>query len=336
MEYKSFFQSKNPFWQHASARLYLAQKNNTIVGRIAAIVDDVFTIPEADRTGFFGFFESINDPEVATALFHTAENWLKQQQCTLMIGPINGRFDNGIGFLIKGFDNLQPLLCLHNPPYYPLFAEHYGMKKIRDFYLYHLDLTSPLPKDIQKEEDTKIQNNIAIRPFNRWHTNKELSWWIPLLKEIFSPHWGYVPASDEEVRNRFGIKQARWFIDTDLFLVAEKKGNPIAFHWSTPEYNQLFQQMKGKIGPRQILHFFLNQRAITKGRMNYAGIKKDARSQGLGSRLTYHIIQEMKKRKYTAVICGPIDEKNSASLRMIEKTGAKHKNTYRIFQKKIT
>ena len=82
-----------------------------------------------------------------------------------------------------------------------------------------------------------------------------MRWWINFMIEVFSDHWGYVPVSYDEVKERFGIKQARWFIESDLFLIAEFDNHPIGFIWATPDYNQVFIKMKGNFGIIGILKF---------------------------------------------------------------------------------
>ena len=70
---------KNPFFQHAEAQYFLARANGRTVGRIAAIKNDAHTREHGDRVGFYGFFESIDDPRVARTLFDAAAGWLRER-----------------------------------------------------------------------------------------------------------------------------------------------------------------------------------------------------------------------------------------------------------------
>ena len=334
-EYKEFFMTKNPFWTHAEAQLYIATVNQKPVGRIAAIIDHLLNKREKKNIGYFGFFECINDPMVAKVLFNAAQDWLAEKNMTLMRGPINGRIDVGCGFLLKGFDSPPSLLGAYSPQYYITFAEHYGMKKCRDLYSYYMDLRKPIPKSLYKAAEDCTAQGITIRGFNRLQANRELSWWIPLMMKQFAFHWGYVPVSEEEVRTRFGVKQARWFIDSGLFLIAEINGKPICFKWSTPDYNQVFKTMDGKIGFLGLLKFFLGKRRITRGNLNFVGIEKEYRGRGIGTCMNYHTMVEMKRRGYTGAECGWIDEQNIASQRAIEKTGATQYKIFRVYEKTI-
>ncbi|MEM4257921.1 MAG: GNAT family N-acetyltransferase [Candidatus Thermoplasmatota archaeon] len=333
-ELKSFFKTKNPFWTHAKTQLFIAYEKGEPVGRIAAIIDELYQ-EENKKVGYFGFFECINDYRVAESLFTAAEHWLKSHGVTHMRGPINGRIDVGCGFLYQGFNQSPFILGSYSPPYYIDFADRYGMQKCRDLVSYYLDLTKPIPPSVKEVAEQVEKNNVTIRGFNRLHAGRELNWWIPLMMEQFSQHWGYVNVPEQEVRTRFGVKQARWFVDSKLFLIAEIDGKPISFKWSTPNYNQIFKKFKGKLGPIQIVQFFLMKRKITEGKFNFVGIKKEYRIKGIGTFMNYYTMLEMQRRGYTGAECGWIDEENIASRKAIEKIGAQLYKIFRVYEKKI-
>src|SRR5947207_1684161 len=80
---------KNPFFQHAEVQCFVGRLDGRIVGRIAAIKNDAHNREHGDRVGFYGFFESVDDPAVARALFDTAAAWLRQKGFETMRGPMN-------------------------------------------------------------------------------------------------------------------------------------------------------------------------------------------------------------------------------------------------------
>jgi hypothetical protein len=334
-EFRDFFKSKNPFWKHAKVKLFIAYKDEIAVGRIAAIIDDKFIKSSNENIGIFGFFECINNYEIAKSLFEAAEKWLIAKEMTLLQGPINGRIDVGCGFLFKGFRSTPYIFSSYSPKYYIDFTEKFGMKKFRDLLVYYLDLSPPIPDYLKKAAERCESEGIKLRGFNRFRAGKELEWWVKLMMETFSHHWGYVDVSEEEVRGRFGVKQARWIVDSGLFLVAEYEGNPIAFKWTTPDYNQAFKKLNGKLGIIGAIKFLWYKNKINRGRLNFVGIEKKYRSQGIGSYMNYYTMLEMKKRGYSGAECGWIDEKNIASLRTIEKTGAKLYKIFRIYEKNL-
>ena len=336
IEYKDFFKKTNPFWSHADTKLFIANRKHETVGRIAAIIDYLYCKTYDKKIGFFGFFESIEDFNCAEALFQSAQDWLISKKMSMMRGPIDGRVDIGCGFLKNNFNSRPCLLSSYSPAYYISFAEKFDMKKGRDLLLYYIDLTKPIPKKLQEKAQKCKSSGIKIRKFNRLRTKKELKWWIELLLQTFSDHWGYVPISPEEVKTRFGIKQLRWFLDSNLFLIAELKGNPVAYIWSTPDYNQIFQKMNGRLGLYQFLQFMLMKRQINIGKLPLIGIKKEYRNQNIGSYLNYLTLVEMKKRGYIGAEVGWIDERNTAAHSTISITGAKLYKKLCVFDKNLS
>jgi hypothetical protein len=334
-EMKDFFKKSNPFWSHAECSLFIVSKHNKVIGRIAAIIDHSYCKATGEKIGFFGFFECTEDFECANVLLQTAQDWIVSKGMKIMRGPIDGRIDVGCGFLYDGFQSPPSLLSSYSPAYYISYAEKFGLKKFHDLLLYYIDLTKPLPKVLEEKAQQCIASGIHVRRFNRLRTRKELQWWIPLFLETFSDHWGYVPVSSEEVKTRFGVKQLRWFIDSKLFLVAEYQGVPVAYIWSTPDYNQVFQKMNGRLGPFELLRFLCTQRNITVGKLHFIGIKKEFRNQHIGSLLNYRILAEMKNRGYTGAEVGWIDEHNTVAHTTIAITGAIVYKKHRVFEKDL-
>ena len=206
------------------------------------------------------------------------------------------------------------------------------MKPLRDQLLYKVDLDKPLSVELELSARNCLDNGIHIRKFNRLRANRELKWWIPFMIDVFSNHWGYIPVSYDEVKTRFGIREIRWFIDPSLFIIAEVDKKPIAFLWATPDYNQIFRKMDGKINARNYIKFLFNKHNINIGKLHLIGIKEEYRNQGIASCLNYYVLKEMQKRGYKSAEIGWIDEKNNASLRILEKANAKPYKKYRVYE----
>lgn len=334
-EIRDFFRKNEPFWKHSEARLFVAYKDDIAVGRIAAIIDHNFSKINGKKVGLFGFFECIPDFKIASALLSIAQEWLRTKGITVMQGPINGRVDMGSGFLLEGFNSTPYLLGHYSPQYYIDFAEKFKMKKSKDLVAYHIDLRQPIPSSVQETAKRCEESGVKIRPFNRFQFKREMDWWTKMLIEEFSDHFGYNYASYDEVRRRFGIKQLRWIVDPDLFLVAEIDNQPIGFRWSLPDYNQVFKRLGGKLGITEMVKVLWHRRKIRRGRFIIMGIKKKHRGKGIGTAMNYYTLLAMKKRGYISAEYGWIDENNIASCRTGEKIGGKLYKKYRVYKKTI-
>ncbi len=127
---------KNPFYQHSKLEMWLAEKDGIFSGRIAAIINDNHNILHNDKVGFFGFFECIDDKEVAFALFNAASGYLRENGMEIIRGPVNPSTNDECGLLIEGFDKPPALLMPYNPEFYHSLIENYGFEKAKDLYAY--------------------------------------------------------------------------------------------------------------------------------------------------------------------------------------------------------
>jgi hypothetical protein len=158
--------AKNPFFKHAEAQYFLAQRNGDVVGRIAAIKNDAHNREHGDRVGFYGFFESENDQSIANALFDAAAQWLRTKGFDTMRGPMNPSVNDDCGLLVKGFDTPPVLMMPHNGPEYVRLHEGYGFRKAKD--LLALESTSSeVPERLVRAGKLIAQRNgVTLRMLN--------------------------------------------------------------------------------------------------------------------------------------------------------------------------
>ena len=151
----------------------------------------------------------------------------------------------------------------------------------------------------------------------------------------FTDHWGYVSVKIEEILERYGIKNIRWFVDKKLFLIAEKNGKPIEFSWTFPNYNIIFKKLNGKFNIFDYIKLYIEEKKINQANMNIIGIEKTYQKKGIASLLNFTKINEIKKIGYEDDEIGIVDENNIASRKIIEKKGAIPNKIFRIYEKNI-
>src|SRR5260370_28385069 len=140
IERKAFLdRNKHPFYQHGDAALFLAKRNNEIVGRIMASDDPNYNALHRSNIGCFGLFESIDDVDVARALLDAATDWLRHRGRSEIMGPIDYSTNYVCGLLIDGFKHPPTLLTAHNPPYYARLIEACGFEREKDWYAWWFD-----------------------------------------------------------------------------------------------------------------------------------------------------------------------------------------------------
>ncbi len=177
---------KNPFWKHARKEIFLARRDGETVGRIVAIVDENHIKFHKEKTGFFGFFECINDFEVAKSLWDSAKRWLRINNMTLMRGPVNPSTNDECAFLLEGFDKPPTVMMPYTQPYYLELAERYGFKKAKDLYALIKKVEDGIPERIERMVNViKKKTKVVIRPLDMKNFERD----IQFLKDIYNSAW---------------------------------------------------------------------------------------------------------------------------------------------------
>ena len=125
---------ENPFLEYGEFQQFIAvsEKNSQPLGRIVAIINRRLIESEGKNVGLFGYFECVEDFEVANGLLETASNWLRDKGMNFVRGPINLSTHNSCLFLADKFDEPPIMMTPYNPPYYPEFMEKAGYYKGND------------------------------------------------------------------------------------------------------------------------------------------------------------------------------------------------------------
>jgi hypothetical protein len=275
---------KNPFWRHARRQLFLTYDgNNSVIGRIMAIIDYNYISFQDDKCGFFGFFECINDVQTAKSLFCSAQEWLNEQGIKKMIGPMNPSTNGECGFLLEGFDIPPSFMMPYSPKYYLNLAEQSGLKKVKELYAYNMDVSAD--SRIKRlecivEMAKKKLTGLKIRTVREDSYKKDLKDAISIYNRAWEKNWGFVPWSDEEFDSI--ASKLKMIIDPDMIVIASIGEEPVGMLISLPDYNQVLKKLNGKLFPFGIFKFlYYNIRKIDALRLMVMGVVKEHRHKGI-------------------------------------------------------
>ena len=328
---KLFDPRKHPFHRHAEVQYFLAWRGEEVVGRIAAIVNHQYVQFHDEATGFFGFFESIDDEHVAAELLTAAERWVAARGMKQIRGPMNFSTNEECGLLVDGFQHPPTVMMPYNLPYVAQLIEAAGYTKAKDLLAYLLDDTTPPERLVRGVARLQQLQNITIRPINRRRFRQELE----LLREVYNSawerNWGFVPMTKEEI-DHFAA-QLRWVANPNLCLVAEIKGEVVGFALALPDYNQVLRYLNGRLLPFGVFKLLWAQREINAARVLILGLKPGFRHLGIDAMLYLRLWEEAPKNGYPIVECSWILEDNWPMRRGLERMGARLYKTYRIYEK---
>ncbi len=287
--------TKNPFFQHAEMELFLAEKNGELIGRIAAIKNDLHNKHHNDKVGFFGFFECINDQQAADKLFDAAKEWLKTKGFDTMRGPANPSSNDEYGMLLEGFDDEPRLLMPYNPPYYLELCENYGMQKAKDLYAYKIENKELMKSDKLRRvaEIAQKRSGVKVYQLDMKNFYTDLEKFKYVYNKAWAPNYGFVPMTEEEIDAL--AKDLKPLVEPSLVIFGEIDNKVVGAALVMLDYNQIFKSMNGRLLPFNFLKLFTQKKKITWSRILTLGIIPEFQKRGLDAVFYWEIVQRAEK-----------------------------------------
>jgi GNAT superfamily N-acetyltransferase len=324
--------SKHPFYDNARAEFFLALEDGKPVGRVAAILDQAHNSFHAEEAGFFGFFESVNNPEVASALLNTARGWLIQRGASVVRGPVSPSTNYECGLLVDGFDSSPMVMMTYNPRYYAALIEGAGFVKAKDLYAYRSSASKLESRKIERLADRVMTNGVRVRPIDMKHYDAEVERVWTIYNAAWSRNWGFVPAS----RREFLLigKEMKQILKPELVLLGEVEGRVVGFALALPDINQALKPAGGRLFPTGLLKIIYHQHLVRSVRVLTLGVVEEYRASGLAAAFYATLLRNARKLGYHGDCeMSWILEDNVLMNRSLEVMGAERYKTYRIYER---
>ncbi len=330
----NFDKKKHPFFEHSEADFFIARKGKELVGTIVAILNNRHNKVHEENVGFFGFFETVQDYNVAEKLLDTVMDWAKSKKLDYIRGPENYSQNEVSGLVVDGFDSPPAILMAHNPPYYKDFLEQYGFTKAMDMWAYCMDKDTQIPERLIKVvERIKARSDVTFRNINKKILNKEVEKVKYVYNHAWEKNWGFVPLTDREIDHI--ADELKPIVDPDIVFFAEKDGEPIGFSLAAPDINQALQKINGRLFPFGIFKLLYHARKINRLRVIIMGVVKEYRNKGIDSVFYLDTYRKGVEKGYNWGEFSWILETNDPMNTALRNIGAKVYKTYRIYEKKV-
>jgi hypothetical protein len=330
---------KNPFFEHAEASAWVAYKDGKPVGRITAQVDREHLRIHKDDAGFFGFLDTIDDPEVAAALLAEAEAWVKARGMKRIRGPMSLSINEEIGCLVEGFETPPMVLMPHHLPYQSGLIERAGYSKLKDVYAWRYEV-GDVPARAQRAHDEVVaMPEVTTRQTDPKHFLRDVRLIMDIFNDAWSENWGFVPLTENEL-----IKLAK---DLELILMPELTrltfidGEPAAVAMALPNINEMIKDLKGQLLPLGLpkLLYRLRVRGPKSGRLIILGIKKKWRHVRKYAGVSAFLYVEMNRSAHLLGLKGGelswTLEDNAAVNAGIRLMGGRIYKRYRLFEREL-
>ncbi|HLB64846.1 MAG TPA: GNAT family N-acetyltransferase [Anaerolineales bacterium] len=345
-ERRSFLdRSKNPFFQHARAEYFLARRDGKVVGTIGAFTNDRYNEFQEVNTGFFGFFEVLDDPEAARALLATAEAWARQAGHKTILGPAQFSTNDEVGLLVDGFDDAPRILMTYNPRIYADYLEAAGYRKAMDLWAYQTPLSRfdsdegfP-PKLLRVAEKVRQRGKLHVRRLNMKEFDREVEQVKRVYNRSWERNWGFVPMTDPEF-DHLG-KQLKAIIDPELVVIVEADGEMVGFGLTLPDLSEPLRLAYPRPGALEslttlkLLWHWKVRRRVRWIRVLALGVLPEYRGQGVDALMYLETARSGARRGYQKVEMSWILENNMMMNRGIRFMGGEVYKTYRLYDKRV-
>ena len=332
--------TKNPFFEHSDAQMFMAKRDGKLVGTIVAVLNNRHNAFHREATGFFGGFECVNDPAVAAALLGAARDWVKEPGMTVLRGPATLTFNDECGLLVEGFDSEPKVLMNYNPPYYQNLIEGFGFKKAMDLLAWWV--SAETAQNVIKQKLDRLvdmaqkRKGFTIRNINFGKLDRE----VAALKHIYADaegawgkNWGHVPMTDHEVNHI--VKNLKQFADPEFIYVAELDGKAVGMSVTLPNVNRPLRAAYPNPKTPELItvaKFLWHRRSmVNSARVVLMGVLKEHRMAGIDAAMMKRTLDTAVRKGYIGGEFSWILETNDAMNRIIQLSGAKRYKTYRIY-----
>ena len=330
--------NKHPFFKHSSGQLFLAYNDqNKIVGRIAAFWNVNHNNFNNVQEGQFGFFDVINDQEVANLLLQTAENWVKNKGGNNIVGPINLTTNDTCGLLVEGFNRPPMAMMPYNYPYYLDLITNAGFVKKVDLRAYLVNKDGASKRSVlllDKLEERLKRSNITLREINLKDFKNEAE----RIKSVYNKAWdknlGFVPMTDEEF---FHVaKDLKMIVNPKYCILAEKGDEVVGFALGIPNINEILINIKrGRLLPTGIFKLLFGKKKIKTLRVLMLGVLDNYRKLGIEACLYGRIIKNSIPSGIVEAECSWMLDHNYLMNHAIEQINAELYKRYRLLEKEI-
>ena len=334
---RMFDPTRNPFITegHGRLALFTAHRDGKPVGRIAASIHDASNKKHGGRNGAFGFFDCIDDAEVADALLGRAESWLAAHGMTTVTGNFNLTAMQQIGVLVDGFDKAPFTDMVWSAPHIARHLERARYAAVFPMTTFEIPLqhSSPEPLLGEKQRAILADPDFVWQPIKRFAFKARLEDARLILNDGFAENPMFVPPTAAEYLFQAG--DLMWIIDKRISTIVYHRGKPAGAIIAIPDINPLIKSIGGRIGVTAPFHFIRHKLGNKRAVLIYQSVCRSLHNRGLNGAMLYRTAQALIEAGYETLGGTWIADINGASLRQAEKVGAKPLHRLKLFSKKL-
>ena len=328
---------KNPAFEFCESIYYLAYQDNTIVGRIAGIINHRANETWHQQYARFGFVDFVDDYNVSSALFKAVESWAKKKGMVAMHGPLGFTDLDHEGLLVEGFDQLATMVTCYSYPYYKEHLERLGYQKDQDWHEFRIKVPEVVPEKIRRVSNIVAQRyNLRVLKFKRtreiWPYASRL---FELWNEAYKPLYGYSELSPKQIE--YYVKMYIPMLRLELItLIVDKKDKVVGIGITLPSLSLALQKSKGRFFPLGWAHLMKAMYGKSEDLDLYIiGVAPEYQNKGVNAMIFNDLLPIFNKKGYKYAESNPELELNQKVHSMWKEFERTHHKTRRAFIKQL-
>lgn len=316
-------------------RVVTAHQHGRPVGRIVAHVHGASNELHHEHRGCFGFFDCVDDLDVARALLGGAEQFAQAHGCTRIAGNFNLTAMQQMGVLTDGFENAPYSDMHYNPPHIPRLLEACGYRAEFPVSTFELDIrrfdpaTLLTPQVSARVSDPTLRwEKLEAKHFRQVLENVRL-----VLNDGFQHNPMFVPLAPEEMY--FQAKDLSHLIDPRITALVHDRDGPAGVVLCIPDLNPMLRDMRSRyslLTPWHLLRHRLHRRRAV---IIFYSVAQRRQGHGLNGAMLYTVTTALKQHGYETLGITWIADVNGASLRQMERVGARRIHRLHLFEKEL-
>lgn len=298
-EIKIFMPENNPALANCDTKYWIAQKDGKTVGRIAGIINNAFIEKWAKRYARFGWFDVIDDEEVAKLLFEAVENWAIDHGMEAINGPLGFTDFDPEGLLIEGFDEKATIIERYNHSYYPDFLDKFGFTKDADWLEFKISVPDKMPEYIRRVSEYVVyRNKLRVLHFNKVADVLKFKDQIfKIINDIYGLMYGFVPISDQ-LRDFYIDKYLKILDPSLMAFIQNEHDELVAFGIAMPSFAEMFIKADGSKTKLMALYVLGEHKKTDTVDMYFIGVRPDYIDKGLSAVLINEVGQKIINQGY--------------------------------------
>lgn len=331
---------KNPFFDHGQATAFVAYRDGKAVGRVSASIDQNHIELYDEKVGFFGFFDTIDDAEIARALCQRAEQWLKERGMETVRGPFSLNINEESGCLVSGFDTPPMVMMPHHARHQGGLIEACGYAKCKDLFAWSYDIGKVPPRAQRAHDSIAAMPDVTTRCIDMKNLHSDMKLVMDVFNDAWSDNWGFVPMTEREIRKM--ADDLKLIAMPELTRLVFVDGEIAGVSLGLPNVNELIYDAGGKLFPTGALKLLwrLRVRGPRSARLVILGIRKKFRSLRRFGGLSAYLYVQMNQASHLlgmrqAELSWTLED-NSAINVAIKMMGGRVYKTYRVYEKTLS